>query len=81
MDILNRYRAFISNTTDHYKRELWAASLLGRYTIETDLVAAGMNEIEKRLQQLHSNQRKLVTEKMELQVKETHKTWNYNVNV
>ena len=53
---------------DHYKRELWAASRLGRYTIETDLVEASMNEVERHLQQLHSNQRMLVGEKSQLQV-------------
>ena len=52
----------------HYKRELWACSSLGHFTIESEVMTAQLERIKEHIQQLHRVQRTLINEKQELQV-------------
>ena len=64
----NDKKIILYTIVEHYKREFWASSKIGRFTIETDLVAASVKELQGRVDQLVTHQRTLVAEKAQLQV-------------
>ena len=67
-----------------HRRELWATSRVGRYTIESDLMKATLQELEKRVKQVQDHSERLASEKRQLEVGDipgVHPTKNLKIRI
>jgi len=51
----------------HYKRELWASSSIGHYTVEADLINVHLTQLRQNLHHFQQGQQKLLQEKQHLE--------------
>ena len=54
--------------TENFKRELWATSRLGKYTIESDLLSATIMELHSKIANLKNYDEQVWAAKEEVEV-------------
>ena len=68
---------------ENYRRELWATSKLGRYTIESDLLARSLNDLRQGLLQLRQYGDSVASKKQHIEVtgnrgREEGRVWGWH---
>ena len=51
-----------------YRKELWATSRIGRYTIESDLMSTTLTDLQQKIQQMQEYGERLASEKQQMEV-------------